>query len=78
MHCAYLCLLGCLDDISFSVIDFLWSLILSNLFLLEMFDFVCVNNRIGYLRMRGIGLLDIYDLTSTSISGVLGRSVGFL
>ncbi len=78
MHCAYLCLMGVVDDISFSVVDFLWTLLLSNFFLLEMFDFVCSNNRIGYLRLRGIGLLDIFDLTYVCMSGVVGRAVGFL
>jgi len=48
------------------------------MFVIELFDFLCVNNRIGYLRLRGIGLLDLYDISYNSISGVLARSVGLL
>jgi NADH-quinone oxidoreductase subunit D len=78
MHCAFICLLGCLDDISFSLIEYIMFLIKSNLFLLELFDSVCINNKIAYLRLRGIGVFDFYDITYNSISGVLARSCGLL
>ncbi len=78
MHCAFICLLGCLDDISFSLLEYVLFLIRSNLFLLELFDSVCINNKITYLRLRGIGVFDFYDISYNSISGVLARSCGLL
>jgi len=78
MHCAFICLLGCLDDISFSLIEYILFLVKSNLFLLELLDLICVNNKIQYLRLRGIGTFDFYDITYNSISGVLARACGFM
>jgi NADH:ubiquinone oxidoreductase subunit D len=78
MHCAYICLLGCLDDLSFSIIEYLHFLVKSNLFLLELLELVCLANRIVYTRLRGIGVLDMYDISYNSVSGVLARAVGIL
>jgi len=78
MHCAFICLLGCLDDLSYSIIEYVLFLIKSNLFLLELLEVLCVGNRIVYLRLRGIGLLDIYDISFNSISGLLARACGLL
>jgi hypothetical protein len=70
--------MGCLDDISFSLLEYILFLVRSNLFLLELFDLVCLNNKIVYLRLRGIGIFDFYDISYNSISGVLARACGFL
>lgn len=78
MHCAYICLLGCLDDLTFGIADYVNTMIKSNFFLLELLDLVCLNNRILYSRLRGIGILDFFDITNNSISGVLARAVGVL
>jgi len=78
MHCAFICLLGCLDDLSYSIIEYVLFLIKSNIFLLELLEILCVNNRIVYLRLRGVGLFDIYDINYNSISGLLARACGLL
>jgi len=78
MHCAYICFLGCLDDITITSIDYIFYLCYSFMFVIELLDFICINNRISYLRLRGIGILDIFDIQYCSISGILARSVGFL
>lgn len=78
MHCAFICLLGCLDDLSFSILEYIFFILSSCMFVIELFDFICINNRIAYLRLRGIGLLDFYDISYNSISGVLARGCGFL
>ena len=78
MHCAYICLLGCLDDLSFSINEYVGFLLKSNIFLLELLELICISNRIVYTRLRGIGVLDLYDITYNSISGVLARAVGLV
>lgn len=78
MHVAFFCVCGVLDDISFGLIDFLLFNVFSLLFLCELFDIVCVNNRIAYCRLRGIALFDVFDVVFNSISGVALRSVGLL
>lgn len=78
MHVAFFCICGVFEDLSCGLIDFLLLLLTSLIFLCEMFDFVCVNNRLGYVRLRGIALLDIFDVMFNSISGCVLRSVGLL
>jgi NADH:ubiquinone oxidoreductase subunit D len=78
MHLAYFCLCGVLDDFSIGLIDFLLFLTYSLIFICELFDIVCISNRIAYIRLRGIALLDIYDVSFNSISGLLARSTGLL
>jgi hypothetical protein len=76
MHVAYFCLCGVFDDLSFGLLDFVLFFVCTCLFLLDLYDLLCVNNRISYLRLRGISLLCIWDLCFNSISGVLSRSCG--
>lgn len=76
MHLAYMCFLGVLDDLQFGCIDFLLLICVSCLFIIEVYDFLFFSNRIFYLRLRGIGYFDFYDLSFNSISGVLVRTVG--
>jgi len=71
-------LLGCLDDIPFSILEYVVFLIRSNFFLLELLETLCLGNRLLYTRLRGIGLLDIYDISYNSISGLLARCTGIL
>ena len=78
MHVAFICLCGCLDDLSFGLLDYVLFVCLSCMFLLELFDLLLLNNRISYLRLRGISLLVLWDLCFNSVSGVLARSVGLL
>jgi len=78
MHLAYICLCGVFDDLSFGVLDFVLFLCYSCLFLLDLFDVFCINNRVSYLRLRGISLLCIWDLFFNTISGVLSRSCGIV
>ena len=76
MHVAYFCLCGVFDDLSFGLLDFILFFVCTCLFLLDLYDLLCVNNRICYLRLRGISLLCVWDLCFNSISGVLSRSIG--
>jgi len=78
MHCAYFCLCGVFDDLSFGLLDFVLFLCFSCLFLLDLYDLLCIMNRISYLRLRGISLLCVWDLLFNSISGVLSRSCGIV
>lgn len=57
MHVAFICLCGVLDDLSFGLLDYVLFCLLSCLFLIEIFDLLLLNNRISYLRLRGISLL---------------------
>jgi len=78
MHLAFICLCGCLDDLSFGVLDFIFFIIITCLFLLELFDCLVVNNRLFYLRLRGLSLCNFWDLIFNSLSGLLSRSLGLL
>lgn len=64
---------GAPDMRTFEYITFL---IKSNLFLLEILELTCINNKIVYLRLRGIGVFDFFDISYNSISGVLARATG--
>jgi len=59
LHCAFICLCGLLDDISFGLIDYILFLSVSCIFLVDLYDLFCLNNRISYLRLRGISLFVI-------------------
>jgi len=74
----FFCVCGVLDDFGCGVYDFLFFLIFSVLFLLEIFDLVCLMNRIAYLRLRGIALVDVFDVLFGSVSGVVARGCGLL
>jgi len=78
MHCAYICLVGVLDDFGFGLLDYILIVCCSCFFMLDLFEFSLVNNRLLYLRFRGLSLLDLLDVFCNSISGVLLRSVGLL
>ena len=78
MHVAFFCICGVLDDFTCGLLDFLIFLCFSLVFLCELFDVVCVMNRIAYIRLRGIALFDIFDVCFNSISGLISRSVGLL
>ena len=59
MHCAFICCCGVFDDLSFGLFDFVLFLCFTCLFLLDLYDLLCLNNRISYLRLRGLSLLCI-------------------
>jgi NADH:ubiquinone oxidoreductase subunit D len=56
MHLSFICLCGCLDDFTFGLLDFLFFIIVTNLFLLDMLDLMVCSNRFFYLRLRGLSL----------------------
>ena len=73
MHICYLTVGGCINNdliVNIAVITFS---IFSMLDLIEVFS---VNNRIVYLRLRGIGIYNFIDVGNSSISGVLARCTG--
>jgi len=78
MHLAFFCVCGVLDDFSCGIFDFLFFVLNSVLFLLELFDICCLMNRIAYIRLRGIALLDYFDVCLNSVSGLLARGVGMM
>ena len=78
MHLAFICLCGCLDDFTFGLLDFLFFIIVTNLFLLDLLDLMVCSNRFFYLRLRGLSLFSFWDICFNSLSGVLARSCGLL
>jgi len=78
MHVAYVCVGGVLDDLSFMLLDYCNCCVCSVLIVLDLLDIVIVNNRILYLRLRGLCLVDLNDISFYSISGVMIRCVGCL
>lgn len=76
MHCAFICLLGCADDFSFGLFDYLLLICVTTTFLLDILDLIIVNNRILFLRLRGLSVFCLWDLCFNSISGCLARSLG--
>lgn len=78
MHLAFMVLLGLLDDFVYGFIDFLFCCLSSCLFLIDIYDMLLVNNRNFYLRLRGLSVLDLYDLMFLSCSGTMSRSLGML
>lgn len=78
MHLAFCCLLGLLDDFIFGFCDFLLLLLVTVLFLLDLYDFLVLGNRLFYLRLRGLSYFDLYDLCFMSLSGCLSRSLGMV
>jgi len=78
MHVAYICIGGVLDDLSFMLIDYIMCVVVSVIIILDLLDIVIVNNRILYLRLRGLCLVDINDVCFYSISGVMIRCIGYL
>jgi len=70
--------LGCVDDVGVAGVEYVYWMVVTNGWVLEMFDWLCVGNRVVYLRLRGIGVLDVYDVQYGSVSGVMGRSTGVL
>ena len=66
---------GVLDDVSLCY-DLIYSSIETSIVICDSFDLLFALNRISYLRLRGIALLDWLDLQFNSVSGVLLRSIG--
>jgi len=77
MHLSYFSISGVLDDLSFSFLFYLLSLLESCLFVLDSFDLVFCFSVLVYLRFRGISVLDFLDMVFLSFSGLLCRSSGF-
>lgn len=75
MHVAFICLGGVLDDVTM-LYDVITASIESSLVICDSLDLLFVNNRIIYVRLRGVALMDWSDIQFNSISGVLLRSVG--
>jgi len=76
MHVAFLSVGGVLDDLSFCY-EIIYSSIETSLVMCDIYDLIFTSNRIIYLRLRGIALLDWCDIQYNSISGVLLRAIGF-
>lgn len=76
MHLAFMVIMGVLDDIALNMLDFVYSVLVSSLFTVEIFEQLVINNRLFYMRLRGLALLDVYDISFLGCSGVLSRSVG--
>lgn len=76
MHVAYMTIGGVTDDI-FILYDTIYSSLETSLLVCECFDLLFSLNRIVYLRLRGVALLDWSDLCFNSLSGILLRSTGF-
>ena len=53
-------------------------LLLTLLFLYDIYDLLFLGNRLFYLRLRGLSYFDCYDLCFMSLSGVLSRSLGMV
>jgi NADH-quinone oxidoreductase subunit D len=78
MHVAFFVVCGVLDDFSVGVFDFLFVVLFCLFFMVELFDVCVCCNRIAYCRLRGIALVDLFDVLFNSISGVVLRSCGLL
>jgi len=78
MHLAFICILGLLDDFVFGFCDFLLLILLSNMNLLCMLDLLFINNRLFFLRLRGLAIFSLFDIVFNSISGCLSRSCGMV
>jgi len=78
MHLAFMVLLGILDDFVFGFLDFIIILIYTFLLLIDIYDFLFIGNRLFYIRLRGLSLFCIYDLSFNSLSGCLSRSLGMV
>lgn len=78
MHLAFMVLLGLLDDFIYGFIDFLFCCMISCMFLIDIYESLLVHNRIFYIRLRGLSLLDLFDVSFLSCSGLLSRSVGII
>lgn len=78
MHLAFLCIYGLFDDFSFGMLDFLYLISCTMLYLIDIIDFICCSNVIFILRLRGLAIFDLYDISFTSCSGCLARSVGIV
>jgi len=78
MHLAFICLCGVLDDFTFGLLDFLFFLLVTNFFFCDLCDLLLVNNRLFYLRLRGLSLFSFWDLCFNSLSGVFARSCGLM
>jgi len=78
MHLAFICLCGCLDDFTFGLLDFLFFCLSTNFFLVDLLDLLVCNNRMFYLRLRGISFFSFWDLCFNSLSGFNARSCGLL
>lgn len=57
MHVAFLSVGGVLDDLSFCY-EIIYSSIETSLVMCDIYDLIFTSNRIIYLRLRGIALLD--------------------
>jgi NADH-quinone oxidoreductase subunit D len=78
MHLAFICLCGCLDDFTFCVLDFFVCCVVTNFFFLDIVDLWVCNNRLFFIRLRGLSLFSFWDICFNSLSGVLARSCGLL
>lgn len=78
LHLCIFFLLGLFDDLVCFFEDFFFCLIISLFFCLDLFDYFIFNNRIFYTRLRGLGIIDIFDINFLGVSGVLARSSGIV
>jgi len=72
MHVAFLTIGGTITCAATSTTFLLFS----TLSLLDLLELFANNNRICYLRLRGIGIFNFFDVSTLSISGVLARCTG--
>ena len=78
LHLCVFFLLGLFDDLVCFFEDFFFCLIFSLFFCLDLFDYFVFNNRVFYTRLRGLGVIDIFDINFLVVSGVLARSGGII
>ena len=75
MHVSFICIGGVLDDL-IMLYDVINNSIESSIIICDSYDLLFTNNRIIYVRLRGVALMDWSDIHYNSISGVLLRSTG--
>jgi NADH-quinone oxidoreductase subunit D len=76
MHVAYLCIGGLLDDLNVTNIDFLNTITTTTELIWTLIEITVVTNRILYLRLRGLAILDYEDINACGITGILLRATG--
>lgn len=57
MHIAFICLCGNSDDLPHGAIDYIYIILYSCEFCIEIFEFLVLGNKIFYYRMRGVAFL---------------------
>jgi len=78
MHLAFYVLCGLFDDFLFGFYDFLFCLLYSLMYLMDLLFYSCFINRFVFIRLRGLSYILIYDILLNSLSGLFTRSCGLV